>query len=87
MNLSVEDKEILAGFGYAEGDFSRIEEAMEEGNTTYELSGDPISRAEAIEELGWYVYLGAIAQSAFNSSSVRNVDDYYSIHFDSSAMQ
>lgn len=91
MKFTEEHKKILKEFGYQEDDIGQIEEATNYGNTLYTLfSGNypfkkrRISIKICIELLGIKAFLSGIGRSAFHWSAVRQVDDAYSIYFDSS---
>ena len=89
MRLTKSDKELLISWGFAEKDFSQIEEAFYKSKTKYKLGSTPISREEAIRLLGRERYLSGIARSAFHFAAGRDVPNSMSgevVYFDSSRL-
>lgn len=89
MKLTEEDKKLLLSWGFAEGDFRQIEEAMQKSKTKYKLGSVRISREEAIRLLGRREYLSGLSRSAFHYTAARSVPmstTGETVYFDSSAL-
>lgn len=83
MKLTAEDTELLRSWGYHDGDFAQIEEAMQKSKTKYSHYCKLISREEAIRLLGRRKYLAGLCRSAFHRTAVQDVGDGTFVHFDS----
>ena len=85
MKLTVNDKELLATWGYPENDFEQIEEAIH--NTAYTLDFKTrLSPKAVVERLGRELFLSGLARSAFHWTAVRNDVNGHAIRFDSSKL-
>lgn len=84
MKLSLEDKELLLGYGYLEKDFDQIEEAIKA--TTFVMNNEKISLNKTIEVLGKEKFLNGIGRSAFHWSAYRKNKDGQGVYFDSSVI-
>ena len=51
MTLTNEDRAFLISLGYEECDLPQIEDALHASRTTYNLDGEPLTRAQALQLL------------------------------------
>ena len=76
-------KDILLGWGYKEYEFNQIEECVNTGIITNEVTHRRISWATAIKKIGDREFLSGIARASFHWTAMRNSDDdKQSVYFD-----
>ena len=88
MKYSKEQIDGLMELGYLSKDISQIEEAEDKCKFSVIRGNKEISitKNEAIDILGYTLYLSGLARSAFHSTSVRTGSNNRKVLFDSSAL-
>ena len=83
MTLTNEDRAFLISLGYEECDLPQIEDALHASRTTYNLDGEPLTRAQALQLLGRESYLAGISRSAFHFTAAQTAGNGKTVYFDS----
>lgn len=73
--LTNKQKEVLLDWGHKEYEFNQIEECVNTGIITNEVTHRKISWKTAIKKIGEREFLSGISRAAFHWTAMRNSDD------------